>query len=81
MSETVCLGGRLHGRCVHMLSNSSDTSEVFDEPEYSLRTLSRQDEQGAVETRRFYVLDSITDEEAEVFAADNWMKGAILEDD
>lgn len=78
MATTICLGGHLHGKQVHIISNPSETSDMLDEPDYSLRILSRNSA-AATELKRFYVHNDVSDTEATQLADQHWAAGAELE--
>lgn len=74
MAETICLGGHLHGKRVHIISHPSETSDMLDEPDYSLRTLENASG-GTPGMRRFYVFDDLSNEDATALAAQHWKDG------
>ncbi|TFL13708.1 hypothetical protein CSC67_10655 [Pusillimonas caeni] len=80
MSQTICIGGHLHGKRVHIMSHPSETSDMLDEPRYSLRILSKGETDQPSEQRRFYVFDEISDGEATILAAHHWNDGAGAEE-
>ena len=77
MASTICLGGHVHGKQVHIISHPSETSDMLDEPDYSLRIVSRAS--APSEQKRFYVHDDLSDTEAAALAARHWTAGAALE--
>lgn len=76
MATTICLGGHLHGKQVHIISHPSETSDMLDEPDYSLRVLDKAQGDAPAEQRRFYVYDELSNEEATALAGAHWNEGA-----
>ena len=76
MAETICLGGHLHGKRVHIISHPSETSDMLDEPDYSLRILTKDPADASSEQRRFYVFNEIPNDEAVALAVTHWTEGA-----
>lgn len=76
MATTICLGGRLHGKQVHIISHPSETSDMLDEPDYSLRVLANAPAGSSPEQKRFYVHDDLSDAEATALAVNHWSAGA-----
>ena len=78
MATTICLGGHLHGKRVHIISHPSETSDMLDEPDYSLRVLTNEQAGAPPEQRRFYVYAEIADDKATALAASHWRDGASV---
>lgn len=78
MTTTICLGGHLHGKQVYIISHPSETSDMLDEPDYSLRILAHAPA-GSPEQKRFYVHDDLSDAEVSALAAQHWSAGATAQ--